>query len=69
MRFGAWYSMPGSSRCISSVTPNASTSTAAIDTGAAQRFESDGFAATARRDAARIASSNARGGSSRGSAR
>src|SRR5260221_361282 len=51
-----------------SVTPKARTSTAAMDTGAAQRREADGFA-SAWRDAARIAASMATRGSSRGSAR
>src|SRR6185369_13540634 len=51
-----------------SVTPKASTRTAAIDTGAAQRRAPKGFA-TARREAARIAASSAAPGSSRGNAR
>jgi hypothetical protein len=68
LRAGALYSTPGSSRCISSVTPKASTRTAAIDTGAAKRRDHEGLA-TARREAARIASSRARGGSSRESSR
>src|SRR5258706_5397107 len=51
-----------------SVTPKARTSTAAMDTGAAQRREAEDFA-SAWRDAARIAASMATPGSSRASAR
>src|SRR5689334_16721839 len=47
-----------------SVTPKARTSTAAMDTGVAQRRAADGFA-SARREAARIAASSAALGSSR----
>ena len=64
---GTEVSTPGSSICMRSDTPIPSTSTAAIEVGTIQ-FER-GRDATARREAARIVSSIAAGGSSRGSSR
>src|SRR6185436_5731186 len=61
-------STPGFSCCMRSVTPKASTSTAAIETGAAQRRDAEGLA-SALRDAARIAASRDADGSSRASER
>lgn len=64
---GTDVSMPGFSICMRNVTPMPRTSTAAIDTGPAQRFP--GRERTARREAARMASSSAGAGSSRPSSR
>jgi hypothetical protein len=52
---GSGDSMPGFSCCMCRLTPNASTRTAAMETGAAKRRAADGLASTARREAARIA--------------